>query len=272
MASCAPKRGRHCSSSARRLGRMDGHAARSVLDFLCIHIAHCRSCRTAGKAHHCRRDPSVSTTCHLSRTGSPTRSCRPNYFRVRTRDSGYLGRGGQILDARIVSAPKQRNMKEENQAIKAGETPKGWEKQPAKLAQNDVDARWSKHRASSQTSFPVVPSFGACCQVSILSLRQATCEHFQKSQATREMFLKYAYLRPSACTYILWVDDAHFFNHSSTPNTKSIDMVDANTNTDIAARDSKTTVSSPGTLMLNSVPQSPDPSGLEALSPPPALQ
>jgi transposase, IS5 family len=63
-----------------------------------------------------------------------------------------------------VSAPKQRNTKEEKQAIKAGETPKEWEKQPGNLAENDVDAPWSKHRASSQTiSFPMVPSFGACC-------------------------------------------------------------------------------------------------------------
>ena len=32
--------------------------------------------------------------------------------------------------------PKQRNTKEENEAIKAGKTPEGWEQQPAKNAQN----------------------------------------------------------------------------------------------------------------------------------------
>jgi transposase, IS5 family len=35
---------------------------------------------------------------------------------------GYIARGGQIIDATIVSAPKQRNTHEENEAIKAGQT------------------------------------------------------------------------------------------------------------------------------------------------------
>src|SRR5512145_1587346 len=48
--------------------------------------------------------------------------------------AGYLARGGQIIDATIVSVPKQRNTKEENEAIKAGQTPEGWEEQPAKNA------------------------------------------------------------------------------------------------------------------------------------------
>lgn len=62
---------------------------------------------------------------------------------------GYIARGGQIVDATIVSAPRQRNTKEENEAIKNGETPKEWEKQPAKLAQKDVDARWTKKNEKS---------------------------------------------------------------------------------------------------------------------------
>ena len=32
---------------------------------------------------------------------------------------GYIARGGQIVDATIVSAPKQHNSREENEAIKA---------------------------------------------------------------------------------------------------------------------------------------------------------
>src|SRR5215475_9057197 len=36
---------------------------------------------------------------------------------------GYIARGGQIIDATIVPVPKQRNGKEENEAIKAGKTP-----------------------------------------------------------------------------------------------------------------------------------------------------
>ena len=39
--------------------------------------------------------------------------------------------GGQIIDATIVSAPKQHNSREENEAIKAGQTPEGWEEKPS---------------------------------------------------------------------------------------------------------------------------------------------
>jgi len=62
---------------------------------------------------------------------------------------GYIARGGQIIDATIVSVPKQRNTKEENEAIKAGKTPEGWEKQLAKNAQKDKDARWTKRNDES---------------------------------------------------------------------------------------------------------------------------
>jgi hypothetical protein len=48
-----------------------------------------------------------------------------------------------------VSVPKQRNTKEENETIKAGKTPEGWEQQPAKNAQKDKDARWTKKNDAS---------------------------------------------------------------------------------------------------------------------------
>ena len=62
---------------------------------------------------------------------------------------GYIARGGQIIDATIVSVPKQRNTKQENETIKAGKTPEGWEKQPAKNSQKDKDARWTKKNDES---------------------------------------------------------------------------------------------------------------------------
>jgi transposase, IS5 family len=62
---------------------------------------------------------------------------------------GYIARGGQIIDATIVSAPKQRNTREENEAIKAGQTPEGWEGKPAKNAQKDKEARWTKKHDKS---------------------------------------------------------------------------------------------------------------------------
>jgi IS5 family transposase len=38
---------------------------------------------------------------------------------------GYIARGGQMVDATIVPVPKQRNGREENEAVKAGKTPSG---------------------------------------------------------------------------------------------------------------------------------------------------
>ena len=45
--------------------------------------------------------------------------------------------GGQIVDAMIVVAPKQRNTDGEKSDIKAGKVPDGWKDKPAKLAQKD---------------------------------------------------------------------------------------------------------------------------------------
>jgi len=66
---------------------------------------------------------------------------------------GYIARGGQIVDATIVSAPKQRNTRDENEAIKAGRAPEGWEKKPAKNAQKDTDARWTKKHGKSYDGY-----------------------------------------------------------------------------------------------------------------------
>ena len=69
------------------------------------------------------------------------------------KDQGYLAMGGQIIDASIVAAPKQRNSREENARIKAGETPEGWADKPAKRSQKDTDARWTKKRGQSHYGY-----------------------------------------------------------------------------------------------------------------------
>ena len=62
---------------------------------------------------------------------------------------GYIARGGQMVDASIVPVPKQRNTREENEAVKRGETPAEWERKPAKNRQKDKDARWTKEHSRS---------------------------------------------------------------------------------------------------------------------------
>ena len=66
---------------------------------------------------------------------------------------GYLAMGGQIIDASIVAVPKQRNRRDENARIKAGEMPQGWEDKPAKRSQKDTDARWTKKHGKSHYGY-----------------------------------------------------------------------------------------------------------------------
>lgn len=88
-------------------------------------------------------------------------------FDAKLRAAGYLAMGGQIVDATIVAAPKQRNTEAERAAIKAGQIPEGWAEKPARLRQKDRDARWtvkfSKARPREDGAPQVdlaVPAFG----------------------------------------------------------------------------------------------------------------
>ena len=81
--------------------------------------------------------------------------------------AGFLAMGGQIIDAAIVAAPKQRNSEGEKAEIKAGRVPAEWQAKPAKLAQKDRDARWtvkfSKAKPAEDGSKRIdiaVPAFG----------------------------------------------------------------------------------------------------------------
>lgn len=59
---------------------------------------------------------------------------------------------GKIIDASFVDVPQQHNHRDENDAIKRGDQPPGWDKKsPAMLRQKDVDARWV--RKGNQTHF-----------------------------------------------------------------------------------------------------------------------
>ena len=85
------------------------------------------------------------------------------------RRAGYLAMGGQIVDATLVSAPKQRNTDDEKAAIKAGKSASEiWPDKPAKAAQKDTQARWTvktgrrKTPTGAQRRMPdiAIPVFG----------------------------------------------------------------------------------------------------------------
>ena len=60
--------------------------------------------------------------------------------------AGLILEEGSIVDASFVEVPRQRNSREENAEIKEDGTPGDWEEEEnkPKLAQKDLDARWTK--------------------------------------------------------------------------------------------------------------------------------
>ena len=96
-------------------------------------------------------------------------------FDRQLRERGYLAMGGQIVDATLVAAPKQRNTQAEKDAIKAGKTAAEiWPEEPARAAQKDTDARWTlkfakaKPTADGKPGIDIaIPSFGYKSSISI---------------------------------------------------------------------------------------------------------
>jgi transposase, IS5 family len=89
--------------------------------------------------------------------------------------AGYLPMSGQIVDATLVAAPRQRNTDAQKAAIRAGKTADEiWPDKPARARQKDVEARWtvkvSKAKpaadAAPQTDI-AIPVFGYKSHISI---------------------------------------------------------------------------------------------------------
>jgi IS5 family transposase len=89
--------------------------------------------------------------------------------------AGYLPMGGQIIDATLVAAPKQRNTDGEKAAIKEGQgASEIWPDHPAKAAQKDTSARWTVKFAKAKPKDDgtpqidiAIPFFGYKSHISI---------------------------------------------------------------------------------------------------------
>ncbi len=99
--------------------------------------------------------------------GRPAIQALFSAYEVALTRAGFLAMGGQIVDATVVAAPKQRNTEGEKADLKAGRVPETWKTGPAKLRQKDWDARWtvkfSKPEPAEEGSKRVdiaVPAFG----------------------------------------------------------------------------------------------------------------
>ncbi len=110
----------------------------------------------------------------LTETGTLKRVMKA--FDWQLRKKGYIPMAGQIVDATLVPAPKQRNTDAEKAAIKAGKSAHEiWPDAPNKAAQKDTNARWTlkiggkvRYRADG-TPLPMiaVPVFGYKSHISI---------------------------------------------------------------------------------------------------------
>jgi IS5 family transposase len=106
------------------------------------------------------------------------------------KDRGYLAMSGQIVDASIISAPRQRMTKEEKETVKEGKIPESWKVNPSKLAQKDRDGRWmmkyskAKTKAGDGVIDIAIPYFGYKNHISI-DKRYGFVRKFQTTDASR---------------------------------------------------------------------------------------
>jgi transposase, IS5 family len=123
------------------------------------------------------RVPDARTIWLFREKLTKTEAIKPLFerFDAALREAGYIAMGGQIVDASLIAAPKQRNTEDEKKAIKEGRIPEDWQAKPAKLSHKDRDARWtvkfSKAKERADGTRPAVdiaiPTFGYQNHVSI---------------------------------------------------------------------------------------------------------
>jgi IS5 family transposase len=132
--------------------------------------------------------------------------------------AGFIAMGGQIVDASLISAPKQRNSDGEKQALKEGRIPEAWRARPAKLRQKDRDARWKvkfskdKERADGTRAAVdiAIPAFGYANHVAIdrhhglIRRWEATDAGVHEGRMLREGLLD-----PTNTASSVWADTAY---------------------------------------------------------------
>ena len=107
-------------------------------------------------------------------------------FREHLSARGLLPREGVIVDASFVEVPRQRNTREENAAIKEGQTPGDWSDK--KRAHKDVDARWTKKNA--QTFYGYKDPIKVNLRTKLIESAVVTTASVRDSQAIDELVQK----------------------------------------------------------------------------------
>lgn len=115
--------------------------------------------------------------------------------------AGYLPKQGQIIDASIVAAPRQRNSREENAKIKQGELPEGWDDEPNRLRQKDIEARWTQKHGKSY--------YGYKNHISV-DRKHKLIRHFEVTPASvSDTTIFDVLLDPDNSSADLWADSAY---------------------------------------------------------------
>ena len=108
---------------------------------------------------------------------------------------------GSIVDATFVDAPRQRNTREENEAIKNGEIPENWKQNAneAKLRQKDTDARWTKK--GNETHFGYKDHVKVDAESKLITNYSVTSANVHDSQALAKLM--------DDTDYVLYADSAY---------------------------------------------------------------
>jgi len=115
--------------------------------------------------------------------------------------NGFRAKSGQIIDASIISVPKQRNKRAENEQIKEGKTPEEWADEPCKMAQKDTDARWTKKHGKSY--FGYKNHIGVDKRFKFVRKYAVTPANRHDSQVFRDV------IDPMNQSSIVWADSAY---------------------------------------------------------------
>ncbi|QCO00317.1 transposase (plasmid) [Azospirillum argentinense] len=141
-------------------------------------------------------------------------------FDADLKERGYFALGGQIIDASIVEAPRQRLTREEKRQIRDGEDPP-WP--PAKARQKDTQARWTVKRGrvkakpgptldgseARMVEGLLIPAFGYKSHITI-DRRFRLIQRFIVTDAARHDGAQLpGLLNPDAFDSRVWADSAY---------------------------------------------------------------
>jgi IS5 family transposase len=128
---------------------------------------------------------------------------------------GFIARGGQIIDATLVPAPKQHNSRSDKALIDKGAMPASW--RPAKRRQKDLDATWTKKHGKSHFGYKLSINVDKQCKF-IRKIETDTAsthdsQHFDNvfdtANTNRDVYADRGY--PSECREV-WLKEKGYRN------------------------------------------------------------